>query len=131
MQLDFPGVLWSQGSHEWIESEGRCNDVATSLKYTVMYARFGDVMNPQFKVVTAVAEQKLGSLVFRGGSPDREEDFFFQASVSFLELPDARMQKLYTPPRPPLPIKLPHDFFAPFFEAAASALPLLALLLRA
>merc|ERR1712139_531806 len=100
------------------------------IQYTVMYARFGDVQNPQFGVVSAKAEQITGSLQFRGAGSEEAapETFHFHASVSFIEMPDNRMQKLFTPPRPPLPIKLPRDFFAPFFESA-SAVPFIALAL--
>jgi hypothetical protein len=116
IEMQFNGPLSTKGKYD--ELNAVCNDIPVAVEYTILYARFGDVMNSQKKVVAAVAEQKLGSLSFTGPDPGQQDRLPIQASVTFIELPDNEMNTLQTPPRPPLPVNLPRDFFSPFFSTA-------------
>ena len=120
IQLQFDSKYTSGAPSEWMPDgfHPECRSVPVAVEYTILYARFGDVMNSQKKVVAARAEQKLGSLRFTGSDPGKRGRLSIRATVQFIELPDNGMNTLNTPPRPPLPVNLPRDFFSPFFAQA-------------
>merc|ERR1719240_2024827 len=85
IELQFIGPLPSKGDFD--EATSMCKSIPVAVEYTILYARFGDVMNSQKKVLAAMAEQKIGSLRFTGADPEQRDRLQIHASVQFIELP--------------------------------------------
>ncbi|CAE7797688.1 unnamed protein product, partial [Symbiodinium necroappetens] len=87
----------------------------------VIYSYFGDVQNPQAKIVGARISHRLGVLSFTLEDPSERQSFPFVYSVSFLRA-ERDDFLLKVPPRPQLPVLLPEDLFYPFTIGSASRL---------
>lgn len=102
-------------------SNSTCTGVVTGVDLEVIYSYFGDVQNPQAKIVGARISHRLGVLSFTLEDPVERQSFPFGYSVSFLRA-ESDDFVLKVPPRPQLPVLLPDDLFYPFTIGSASRL---------
>lgn len=102
-------------------SNSTCTGVVTGVDLEVIYSYFGDVQNPQAKIVGARVSHRLGVLSFTLEDPSERQSFPFVYSVSFLRA-ERDDFLLKVPPRPQLPVLLPEDLFYPFTIGSASRL---------
>ncbi|KAJ9588348.1 hypothetical protein L9F63_018274 [Diploptera punctata] len=101
-----------------------CKSVVTSLHVDVMYAHVGSLAVPQAKIL---------GVVFRFGQPhnvmyscfslrcredDRKQFVKVVSSVSFIDVTKPAVTEFAEPPV--YEVKLPHDFFYPFFSKSSS-----------
>ena len=104
-----------------------CKALVTSLQIVVMYAHVGSVAVPQAKIL---------GVVFRFGQPhnlmyscstlhcvgDSEDQYAkLVSSVSFIDVTKPSVPQFAEPPV--YEIKLPHDFFYPFFSSSLCLYP--------
>jgi tectonic-1/3 len=104
-----------------------CQGIVTSVHIDIMFASVGSLALPQAKI--------LGT-VFRFGSPhdvificssqhctrdSKEQHFDVVSSVSFIDVTKPAITQFAEPPV--YEVKLPHDFFYPFFSNAAFLRP--------
>mmetsp|Transcript_77536 Transcript_77536/g.185969 ORF Transcript_77536/g.185969 Transcript_77536/m.185969 type:complete len:618 (-) Transcript_77536:90-1943(-) len=97
-------------------SNSTCTGAVVGVDLEVIYSPFGEVSNPQFKIVGARASQRLGVLSYQLDSP--RQPFQFTYTVTFLQTGSENLETK-VPPRPQLPLSLPPDLFYPFTIGAA------------
>lgn len=95
-------------------SQSVCKGAVVGVHYEFLYALFGNVQNPQAKIVAARARHRKGNLRFVLADPMSRQPFDFTVAVSFIQLPDGGEAQAFVPPRPQLPLHLPKDLFYPF-----------------
>jgi len=91
-----------------------CRGAALGVALEVMYSPFGEIGNPQLKIVAARASHSFGALSFMRPDPSRPQTFQFSTTLSYVRLDDTTDRETAVPPHPPLPRLLPHDLFYPF-----------------
>mmetsp|Transcript_32116 Transcript_32116/g.73949 ORF Transcript_32116/g.73949 Transcript_32116/m.73949 type:complete len:656 (-) Transcript_32116:26-1993(-) len=100
-------------------SNSTCTGAVIGVDLEVIYSYFGDVQNPQSKVVGARMSHRLGILSYTLPDPTARQSFAFGYSVTFLRR-DEKDFALQVPPRPQLPVLLPADLFYPFTIGVAA-----------
>jgi len=103
-------------------STSTCKDAIVGVKLEVLYSPFGDVQNPQARIVAARQSHVKGNLRFTKLDPNEKQLFQFHYSISFLRMDDTGQLEARYPPRPQLPIYLPYDLFYPFGLSRSKAL---------
>lgn len=112
-----------QGSKalEWDESQASkaststCRDAIVGVNLEILYSPFGEVSNPQARIVAAKESHVRGNLHFTQRDPEQAQAFQLYFTVSFVRMDDTGKQEAEYPPRPQLPLWLPYDLFYPFF----------------
>lgn len=112
-----------QGSKalQWDESQASkaststCRDAIVAVNLEILYSPFGEVSNPQARIVAARESHVRGNLHFTQPDPEQPQAFQFYFTVSFVQVDDTGKQEAEYPPRPELPLWLPYDLFYPFF----------------
>lgn len=104
-----------------------CKGIVTSIHIDIMFANVGSLALPQAKILGAV---------FRFGSPhdiiftcsslrctneSEEQHFDVVSSVSFIDTTEPAITEFAEPPV--YEVKLPHDFFYPFYSNSAHLRP--------
>lgn len=96
-------------------SQSKCEGAVVGVDLKVLYSPFGDVQNPQNKIVAATAAHRVGELQYTMQDPRERQHFQFTFTVSFTRLDnteeDPSVQAL---PRAQLPLLLPQNLFYPF-----------------
>jgi len=113
-------------------SSSSCTGAVVGVDLEVIYSPFGEVGHPQDRIVAARASHRTGVLAHTRLDPAEEQPFPFTFTVTFIRLDNTGKEELEVPPRPRLPLALPHDLFYPFSLGSAGtarALPSLAALL--
>lgn len=105
---------------EFKELSSSCHDAVIGVDLEVLYSPFGDIHNPQAKIVSARASHHVGVLSFTKRNPNQPQSFQFMFTVSFVRLDNSGKDASQVPPRPRLPLALPHDLFYPFQLAGAN-----------
>eukprot|EP00929_Paragymnodinium_shiwhaense_P112014 TRINITY_DN80265_c0_g1_i1.p1 TRINITY_DN80265_c0_g1~~TRINITY_DN80265_c0_g1_i1.p1 ORF type:complete len:672 (-),score=85.63 TRINITY_DN80265_c0_g1_i1:177-2192(-) len=95
-------------------STSTCSGAVVGVNLEVLYSPFGEVHNPQLRIVAARQSHKLGSLRYTRSDINEKQPFEFTYTVSFLRLDDGGDTIARVPPRPQVPLWLPHDLFYPF-----------------
>lgn len=97
-----------------LASDSSCRGAVVGVDLEIVYSPFGKVGNPQSRVVAARASHRVGALRHRRLDPEQSQSFPFTFTVTFIRLDDAGQREVEVPPRPRLPLALPHDLFYPF-----------------
>lgn len=104
---------FSDSSASQKASNSTCTGAVVGVDLEVIYSPFGEVGNPQMKVVGAQISQRLGVLAYTLAEPTKRQGFQFTYSVRFFKT-DSENLEIQVPPRPQLPLSLPPDLFYPF-----------------
>jgi hypothetical protein len=102
-------------------STGICSNMFTGLNYKFLVSKSGERINPQNKIVAAIAEVTTGDLLIRVpyGDVTTTQSFPLTVTVSFIET-NSQQLKGYFPPAPPVLFQVPYDVFYPFFQSSHS-----------
>lgn len=95
-------------------STSTCKDAVVGVNLEILYSPFGEVRNPQARIVGARQWHVDGNLHFTATDPMQAQPFQFYFAVSFVRVDDTGKQEAEYPSRPQLPLWLPHDLFYPF-----------------
>eukprot|EP00928_Gymnodinium_smaydae_P039583 TRINITY_DN27005_c0_g2_i1.p1 TRINITY_DN27005_c0_g2~~TRINITY_DN27005_c0_g2_i1.p1 ORF type:complete len:677 (+),score=67.37 TRINITY_DN27005_c0_g2_i1:45-2075(+) len=94
-------------------STSTCSGAVVGLDYEILWSPFGEVASPQARIVAARAKHRMGEVRFTRANPAESQAFEFTVTASFIRY-DTGGEQVDVPPRPELPIWLPHDLFYPF-----------------
>lgn len=95
-------------------SQSVCRGAVVGVHFEFLYADFGNIKNPQARIIAARAKHRKGDLRFVLADPTSPQPFEFSVAVSFIKAPDGGDAQAFVPPRPQLPLHLPRDLFYPF-----------------
>ncbi|CAK0794439.1 unnamed protein product [Prorocentrum cordatum] len=95
-------------------SQSKCEGAVVGVDLQVLYSPFGDVRNPQNKIVAATAAHRVGELQHTRQDPREKQHFQFTFTVSFTRLDRTEDPAVRAPPRARLPLLLPQHLFYPF-----------------
>lgn len=96
-------------------SQSKCEGAVVGVDLKVLYSPFGDVRNPQNKIVAATAAHRVGELQYTRQDPREKQNFQFTFTVSFTRLDNSTEDpSVQAPPRAQLPLLLPQNLFYPF-----------------
>jgi hypothetical protein len=114
-------VAAGTATQSWADASGTCSNMVSSLNWRVMYARIGAEANLQAKIVAAdTSYGKTDWIWIQGGEQEDTQTFGVCSTVTFFEHESSKA--IYTPPPPPIGLKLPYDLFYPFhIEGNAAA----------
>lgn len=102
------------------EASGVCT-VQTLLAYYIVYARIGNVRNPQNKIIYANREYSDQTFwQYRNWDKTQKQRFFYSLTFNFIEY-EKNEFNYYPPPPNPLPI-MPDDILYPFRISEAGKL---------